>query len=201
MFAKHGHIYMAGADVPFIVSDSMIIEGAGKLGFDQIQLIDRDDFPIAKLSGIPGSGADDWDTIAIARRSGPDGEVDVPSAIRWVVDTTPAAATVPSEEPSIVTAGPPGSWIDMPWKTGSTKAGVNMPFAIGLGVVGGVTIASWGVKHMFGEGLTAQERKNILYAMGVGVAAIAGSVLFKLDRAWWWSIEGAAARAEKEIAK
>lgn len=200
MFAKQGHVYMAGADVPFIVTDTMIIEGAGKLGFDQIQLIDRDDFPIAKLMGIPGSGEDNWDTIAIARRSGPDGEVDVPSAIRWVVDTTPAP-TVPSEESSIVTAGPPGSWIDMPWKTGTIKSGVNMPFAIGLGVVGGVTIMSWGVKHMFGDGLTPKERKNILIAMGVGVAAIAGSVLFKLDKEWWWSVEGAAARAEKEISK
>lgn len=198
MFAKHGHVYMAGASVPFIVTDEMIVDGAGKLGFDQVQLLDRDEYPISKLPQTDPARADDWDTVAIARRSGPDAEVEVPSAIRWVVDTTP---DVPAGTGPVVTAGPPSSWIDFGWTTGKARQGVNMPFAIGLGVVGGIAVGRWGFQHLFREGLTAKERKNMLYAMGIGLAGIAGSLLFKLDKEWWWSVQGAAARAEKEIGK
>lgn len=54
-------------------------------------------------------------------------------------------------------------------------------FAIGMGVIGGAVIASWGYEHMFVHGLTRDEKRN-LGVLGAGALLTYGIVkLAKLD--------------------
>lgn len=211
MFVKKGHTYIGGASVPFFVTDSMLVDGGRSKGFDQIQIFERDGFPLAKLPTIPPGTDDDWDTIAIGTRVGPDEDVTLPSAVRWVVDVTPATAPPPvpgpslpgSMPPDVIQAGPPPSWIDVP-SLPPARPGVNMPLAIGLGVIGGLFVASWGLSHakdMLMEGISDRERKNILKGVGAVLVAAGGAWLFDLDKKWWWTVGGVFQKAQDEAAK
>lgn len=53
-----------------------------------------------------------------------------------------------------------------------------------LGLVGGVSIASWGSEHLFVEGLEAKERRTIIGIAGVGLAAYGIVKLMNLDEKW-----------------
>lgn len=57
-------------------------------------------------------------------------------------------------------------------------------FAIGLGVLGGATVASWGAKHLFSEGTTEKERKGMLAAAAIGLSALAIQQLLAAEDRW-----------------
>lgn len=67
-------------------------------------------------------------------------------------------------------------------------------WVLGLGIVGGLFIGSWGVSHLFGEGLDERERKQLLTAGGVGVF-MGAMMLLDVDEKWW-NVEKTAAWAE-----
>ena len=77
----------------------------------------------------------------------------------------------------------------------------SMQIAVALGVIGGLAIGSWGVRHMFVEGMTDEERRNILmYSGGVGLAI--GLVYFAdLDKKWtrWLFVDTAGQALEEEM--
>lgn len=203
MFFQQGHFYIAGANVPVFVSDDMLRKGGTDNGFAEIQIVDRDNFPISQLpSGIPGS---DWDTVLMGRRVAPDGTVDLPSEVKWVVDTTPSIVIAGQTSTPPSSASPP--FFPFPERPTSTPTGepmsvpqgIALPLMVGMGVIGGAFLGWHGVKHMFSEGLTDKERKNILL-YGASVLAVWGvSQLLSLEKAWWLTPEGAAQRAEQEL--
>lgn len=63
-------------------------------------------------------------------------------------------------------------------------------FAYGLAVVGGLFIGSWAVKHLWGEGLTQEERKQMLAAGAIGLVT-AGAMAFDIDKRYWDAEAGA----------
>lgn len=207
---------MAGADVPVIVSEDDIREGLAEHGFAEVQIIDRDKFPIANLPRVPGA-SDDWDTVIIGRRVAPDGSVDVPEQVRWAVDVTPplviagptpttpvlpGASVPPSTE---LPAGIP-SWV-LPQEQPPQGPPLEIPrvpqfpLLVGLGVIGGAAIGWWGVQHLFVEGITSKERKNILIAAATMLAVWGASELIGLEKAWWLTVEGVAEHTKSELEK
>ncbi len=59
-----------------------------------------------------------------------------------------------------------------------------MPFAIGLGVIGGLAIGSWAVGHLAVEGTTKEERKNLLLLSAVVLIGYGVPKLLEVDRRW-----------------
>jgi hypothetical protein len=56
--------------------------------------------------------------------------------------------------------------------------------AYGLAVVGGLFVGSWAVKHLFGEGITPEERKQMLAAGAIGLVT-AGAMALDIDKRYW----------------
>lgn len=232
MFAKQGHFYILGADAPFFVSKSMMANAGKDKGFDQVQVFDRGDFPKSQLPAIPSGSSNSWNTVARGRRAASDGEVSLPSEVKWVVDVTPVVAQpapgpadpvpVPSQPsgPVVVhpgeivptshasTGGSILDWLPIPplrdtpsvsGKSSNMPTGLAMPILIVSGVVGGLFLGNAALGHMFKEGLSTQERNNIL-KFTAAVAALWGASQFvKLDEAWWLTPEGAAAKAQAQL--
>jgi len=68
------------------------------------------------------------------------------------------------------------------------------PFALMLGLAGGSTIGYWGVQHVFGRGMTEDEKKNVAgYAVATGVLLVATG----LGLADWLTVEGVGAKLDK----
>lgn len=64
--------------------------------------------------------------------------------------------------------------------------------AYGLSIVGGLFVGSWAVKHLFGEGVTAEERKQMLAAGCIGLV-MAGAAYLDIDKKYWDAEAGAQA--------
>jgi hypothetical protein len=64
--------------------------------------------------------------------------------------------------------------------------------AYGLSIVGGLFVGSWAVKHLFGEGVTTEERKQMLAAGSIGLV-MAGAAYFDIDKKYWEAEAGAQA--------
>lgn len=62
--------------------------------------------------------------------------------------------------------------------------------AYGLSIVGGLFVGSWAVKHLFGEGLTSEERKQMLAAGAIGLVT-AGAMALDIDKKYWDAEAGA----------
>ncbi len=62
--------------------------------------------------------------------------------------------------------------------------------AYGLAVVGGLFVGSWAVKHLWGEGLEPQERKQMLAAGAIGLVT-AGAMALDIDKRYWDAEAGA----------
>lgn len=66
--------------------------------------------------------------------------------------------------------------------------------ALMLGVAGGATVGYWAIQHMFIQGMTAEEKKNLAgFGIATGVLILASQV----GLADWLSIEGIGAKADK----
>lgn len=211
MFVKQGHKYIAGASVPFFVTDSMLVSGGQSNGFSQIKIFDRDEFPKAQLPPLPQGSSNDWNTIAVGVRVAPSGNVSLPSEVRWVVDLTPnpvVAQPPPPPPPQKLppffppSAPPPQRadlWPQVPNIQLSPPTSDirtwGMPMAIGLGVVGGLWTGHYLYKNMFKEGLSPEERKNILIYVGSILALWGAKTVFGLNE-WWLSVDDAAKKAE-----
>lgn len=65
-----------------------------------------------------------------------------------------------------------------------------------LGIVGGLAIGSWAVEHMFVEGLEDKERRTIMGAGAVALAAYGVVRLMKLDEQWL-TVEGTLGKAQE----
>lgn len=208
MFARFGHTYVGGASVPWFVTDDMLKSGAQRYGFEQVEVHSRKSYPIHKLPTLPPGTSNDWDTLLIGRRFLPDGEVHPPSGFRWAVDVSPVApqpVPVPEPQPApapVVQAGPGWDWpvpTPPPAATGDTS--LQMPLLIGMGVLGGAFFGYQAYSHMFKEGLAEKERSNILKAAGAMLALFGVSLLIDVDKAWWLTPQGLAAKAEEEAVK
>ena len=67
-------------------------------------------------------------------------------------------------------------------------------FLIAIGVVGGLFFGYQAATHMFVEGLTAKERKNLLVFSASGLGMWAVSELYDLEKLWV-EVEQAAVKA------
>lgn len=66
--------------------------------------------------------------------------------------------------------------------------------ALGLGIVGGATVGHWGYSHLFIDGLTPDEKKNMAgFAVASGLLLIAGALGFDS----WLSVEGIGGKVDK----
>lgn len=208
MLFRQGHLYIGGADVPFFVSDNALRSGATDKGFTGVQVKDRDDVP---LSTVPPQARGDWNTMVSGRWAKADADISLPSQVAWVVDVTPAPVVMTTAGSSGGALPPPAPFpfpIPLPpdrptAPSDGTKlnvpSGLGMPLVVGMGVIGGVFLGAQGAKHMFVEGLTADERKNILM-YGASALAIWGiAQLFKLEDAWWASPEGMFEKAKQQL--
>lgn len=68
-----------------------------------------------------------------------------------------------------------------------------------LGVVGGTTIGYYAYQHMFVEGLTAKERKNMLIFAAGTLAVWAANEFLDLEEYWYLTPETAAEKIEKAL--
>jgi hypothetical protein len=216
VYVQQGHTYIGGASVPFFVSDSMIKSGAQGQGFDQVQVYSRKSFPIYQLPPIPPGSSNDWDTVVTGQRAAPDGNVNVPPGVRWVVDTTPVQVPVvmpptpapaPAPVPPFLQANPAWDWPvpaplppSKPSATGPAVFGgvpgdMRMPLIVGMGVVGGAFFAWQAYQHFFKEGLSEHERKNILWYTASVLAFWGASELIDVEEAWWLTPQGLATKA------
>lgn len=211
MFFQQGRVYMGGVNVPFFVSDSKLRDGLVEKGFSNIQIVARDDFPIVNLPPRPPGTSDDWDTVVVGTRTGPDASIDVPIEARWVFDVSPlpAAATAAAAAPTLPlqpAPGAPQAWPPLSdLVTTQTPLSIpqvpKLPLLVGLGVVGGTMIGWWAVQHLFVEGITGEERKNFLVFSGAMLAIWGASELVGLDKAWWLTVEGIAGHATSALEK
>jgi len=64
--------------------------------------------------------------------------------------------------------------------------------AYGLSVVGGLFVGSWAVKHLFSEGVTPEERHQMLAAGAIGLV-MAGAAYLDIDKKYWDAEAGAQA--------
>lgn len=214
MFVKQGHDYILGAHVPEffgvpVVSKGILISEGQKRGFAQIQIVERDQFPISQVPMLAPGTNNDWNRVATGRRVEPDGNVDLPSEVRWVVDVTPVAVAPPPPQPEppplTVNAGFPDFFPFLqPVKplhdesgpaAVAVPSGLGLPLVVGMGVIGGVFFGYQALSHMFGEGLTDKERKNILMYTASILAVWGASQLIDVDKAWWLTPEGAGKKA------
>ena len=60
-----------------------------------------------------------------------------------------------------------------------------MVLGVGLGVLGGVFIGKAAVEHMFVEGFSDHERKNLLLFAASGFALWAAQTFFNIGPLWW----------------
>lgn len=67
----------------------------------------------------------------------------------------------------------------------------------GVGAVGGGVIAYWAIDHLFGQGLTPDERKQI---GGFGIALGTMALASQLPWGEWLTIEGVGGKVDKLIA-
>lgn len=199
MIARQGHTYIGGASVPFIVSHAMIKDGAQNLGFDQVVVTDREDFPLSFLPPIPPGTQDDWDTIVIGRRVAPDGDVSVPDGVRWLVDVTPALPASPPAAQSMPSPQVPPTDLQPSWAAAvfperdvpsvgapfTPIPDIKMPLIVGIGVIGGLFFGKKAVDHLFREGMTWEEKKNILIFSGTILGIYAAVNLLGLDEKWF----------------
>jgi hypothetical protein len=88
LFVESGHQYIGGAAKPWYVSQGMIVSGAESKGFVDVKVAPRSDYPVFSLPPIPPGSQDDWNVIGTARRAGASSSLDLPDAVRWVVDIT-----------------------------------------------------------------------------------------------------------------
>jgi len=114
MIAHQGHTYIGGADVPIVVSNAKIAEWLTAHGFSGVLVVSRDKFPIKDLPLIPAGTEDDWDTVAVATRVAPTGDVSVPSRVRWIVDVTPVQMMPTFPQGPVVVEAPPTQQPSMP---------------------------------------------------------------------------------------
>lgn len=71
-------------------------------------------------------------------------------------------------------------------------------FLIAGGVIGGLAIGSAAYRHMFVEGMTAEERKPLLLGALGALAYLGIKMLVDVEHAWW-TFEGLSSRAEAAI--
>ena len=62
---------------------------------------------------------------------------------------------------------------------------VRMPLIVGMGVIGGLFFGWQAVDHLFREGMTWEEKKNILIFSGTILGIYAAVNLFDLDEKWF----------------
>lgn len=159
MKVLQGHSYVGGASSPPIVPNSQLASGLAEMGFDHVTVIDRADFPKFMLPPIPPGSDPDWDIVGSAHRVAADGEVALPSRVRWVVDVTPAPPAQPASGP-MPTGGASGPLPPVPigppvqpsYAFTPPSSGVGVPFvaaAILGGITGIVVLAAW---HLPGRG-------------------------------------------------
>ena len=197
MFVQQGHSYFGGVQLPFWAVISLLKSGIESKGFDQVEIYDRDKFVISRLPAVPQGSSNEWNTVIIGRRSGPDDNMDLPSQLKWVVDVTPVMARAgqdgpgpplpeptqpdqPGQLPSwsqrdVAEAGPPVVQI---------PSGLGMSMAIGMGVIGGAALAYHGANHLFGVGMTAKEKRGILMFSGGIIATWAAINLLGISKDW-----------------
>jgi hypothetical protein len=168
MFARQGHIYIGGASVPWFVTDSMLKSGARGYGFDQVEVHSPEPVPVLMPAQTP----------APVTQAGPGWDWPVP----------------PELVPKTLPVDPPATG---PALVGDTSA-LHMPLLVGMGVIGGAFFGYQAYSHMFKEGLTSHERGNILKAAGAMLALFGVAMLLDVDKAWWLTPQGLAAKAEEE---
>ena len=103
-----GHSYLAGFDKPWFASLSAIRSGIEKRGFDVLGVWNCKQFgplPFATPSHCGGT----WDWIGMVRRTGPTKTIELPSQVKFTVDTTlaPPGPPVPGAPPPVVVTPPP----------------------------------------------------------------------------------------------
>lgn len=107
LYVQSGHQYIGGAAKPWYVSQGMIVSAAEGKGFTSVKVATRADYPKVSLPPIPEGSQDDWNVVGTATRSAPSASLDLPDAVRWVVDITPAQKADPNFTP--VPGAPPGT--------------------------------------------------------------------------------------------
>lgn len=201
MLVRQGHTYIGGASKPFFVSHAQIVSELSKMGFMGVRVYKRSEYPIFNLPPNAQTGSAGWDTIAVGTRAAPDGQLELPSEVKWVSDITPSlvpvSETPPGQTPPpVIQAGP--SWGSpqkpkLPGVSGplNVPKGMGMPMAIVFGVIGGAFFAKKAVDHMFIEGLEEKERKQILLWTASIVGGLGVWALVDLKRYWWISVDSA----------
>lgn len=93
-----GHSYFAGFDKPWYASRAAIKAAVEGKGFQVLG-----DWPCTKMPQlpvqVPGRCGDQWDWLALVRRTGPTLALELPSQVKWVVDTTPGAPAGTGPQP------------------------------------------------------------------------------------------------------
>jgi hypothetical protein len=154
-YVRQGHSYMGGASRPFFITNGMLVQAAIDRGFDQAKVIARDEFPASQLPPLPADTDDDWNVLGSGRRATSDGAVDLPGAVKWVVDVTQTAQPTSPEpqqvdpgtgQPTAPSTSGDVTWLppvypemipqDLPWTTTPSSVWDEVFFAAAIGTVG-----------------------------------------------------------------
>lgn len=108
-----GHNYFAGFDKPALISASTIREAVEAEGFEVVGDWACKEIPQLPVQ-VPGQCGQQWDWLALVRRTGPTQAVELPDRVKWVVDATPMGAgapgaPAPGSQPPQDTPPPPGA--------------------------------------------------------------------------------------------
>jgi hypothetical protein len=89
---RAGRTYVAGVNKPAVLSVDTIAEAVEERGFGVVGIWEREQLPAFPFVLPPHE--DDWDYVGVAVRTGPDEAIEVPSRVRWLVDTSSGAVTI-----------------------------------------------------------------------------------------------------------
>lgn len=128
---RQGWSYLAGVEKPWYVPTGLAIDKVEAMGFKVLGVWDCATFPKLPVDTAGTTCGDDYNYVGLAQRTGPDGQVDLPDAVKWIVEFGGSENAAPLPQPQ--TAQP-----TMPGVTAATRS--NTALVVAGSALGGVAV-------------------------------------------------------------